>query len=916
MIVDLQLSSIACPRLNESRRYQSKRTSVVLALSVWLFALSLSIPVNAIQASTPKLQGKRLSTALGELQKQGLELIYTTRLVPASLRVVNEPTATAMTERLQQLLEPHGLETVQLSNGSLLVVATESAPLDGGLSLTGELVSTHSGVPLTGALVQIERVEPVSTSRVEPGSGDAPVQQQVTAAGGTFRFDDLEPGAYLLRARRDDHEPAQVTTVVQSAPTRGRRGEAQAQTPLRIALRPRAFVNEELAVRSSQVSLLQSDPAGPLSLSESDVRQLPRLGNDLFRALSLLPGASSSDISAEPMVRGGRTDEVQIILDGQELYRPYHLQDYDNGLSLLDVDSLERVELVAGNFSAVQGDRMGAVLDLRTVTPTDRVVRLGIGVLSVDASLAGTIADRGHFLASLRKGFLEYANRVFSQEEPTFWDGQGKFEWSLGERQEVRAHGLVSDDSLDFSSASDGEFKSLATAYRSTHGWITHQAVLGQSLLVLSSVSRVQQSRDRRGLENEDEQQLDLNDRRQLDINEARQQWSLQIAPDHTLDWGASWRNYETDFSYSAESERRLTLAGPEILPSEPPENLVQGFAGRHLGAFISDRLSLGERFTVETGLRFDRHDPRRDQVWSPRLNLAYQVDAKTVLRAGWGLFRQSQRPYELSVEDGNLTTANTERSEHWLLGFERQLDSPTLEAVRVEAYSRQIDNPRRRYVNLFEPFNVLRELEPDRVGIGAIKSRAQGIEVLLRGSAGSRVDWWLSSELTRSQDFIVATDTGRGRHVERETDQPLATSLLLSVRLPRSWALSLAYRYHTGWPTTPVSQRIEPPGEVPDEDGEGEGEIDGEQSTVTVLDLGPLNSRRLSDYHRLDLRLSRTWELTRGQLTFYTDVQNFANRRNAAGADFSIDDDSGLLVSESERWPGIFPSMGLTWRF
>ena len=37
----------------------------------------------------------------------------------------------------------------------------------------------------------------------------------------------------------------------------------------------------------------------------------------------------------------------------------------------------------------------------------------------------------------------------------------------------------------------------------------------------------------------------------------------------------------------------------------------------------------------------------------------------------GWGHYHQSQRAYELMVEDGDTRFYPAERSEHWVAGFE-----------------------------------------------------------------------------------------------------------------------------------------------------------------------------------------------------------------------------------------------------
>ena len=95
-----------------------------------------------------------------------------------------------------------------------------------------------------------------------------------------------------------------------------------------------------------------------------------------------------------------------------------------------------------------------------------------------------------------------------------------------------------------------------------------------------------------------------------------------------------------------------------------------------------------------------------------------------------------------------------------------------------------------------------------------------------------------------------------------------------------------------------------------------GTGDDKGLGDSVFVPVLGPLNSDRVSTYHRLDLRASRKFQLRKGELTFFIDIQNVYNRENLSGFDFEIDEEAGTIVGIDERWPGIFPSIGIRWEF
>jgi len=301
---------------------------------------------------------------------------------------------------------------------------------------------------------------------------------------------------------------------------------------------------------------------------------------------------------------------------------------------------------------------------------------------------------------------------------------------------------------------------------------------------------------------------------------------------------------------------------------------------------------------TLELGLRYDRHTLTDDVVWSPRAHLAWGLGGSSVVRVGWGRYSQSQRAYELLVEDGDTTLYPVERSEHWVVGFEHLFGGAgggprPLEAVRVEAYQRRVSDPRPRYENLFEPLAPFPEGELDRFRYQPETGEAEGVELLLRGRAGSRVGWWLNYGWATTTDEFP-----EDRDAARQIDQRHTVNAVVDTRLGRHWDLSLAWRFHTGRPITSVSLV----------------EVPGEDDLIPVL--GRLNGERLPDYHRLDLRLSRKWRLSTGTLTFFADVQNLSDRRNVAGLDVEFDEEAGEIVAAEEEWPGFFASAGVAWEF
>lgn len=869
-----------------------KRSAGIPGLALGVF-LVLASPTSA----QPFL-GLSLADALRTLQDQGLRIVFTSELVRPDMKVLAEPASSEPRRILDELLTPHGLRAEDGAGDTVVVVRSDGPGL---ASISGIVRSRVTSEPIAGVTVWVIGAREASP----PGRQ----YEAETDASGQFEIRGLASGRYRVEARL----PGFL-----SGEARGVQVAAGQPVVVDLDLQPLPFVEEEIVVRPSRLSLLVEEPDAPLSFSRRDIENLPHLARDVFRALTLLPGATGNDVSAQFQIHGGRRDEVEILLDGQELYEAFHLKEFDNAVSSVASQALDRVSLSTGAFPASRGDRMSGVLDMRTLSPSGPVQgEVGLSLTEASAlgrgglGRGGLDGDRGGWLASARRGFVDLAARALGDEDPLFLDLFTKVELRLDEHNHLRGHLLGARDELDFLQTINDTTERFDTGYDSTYFWLAHQATLGDAWLVETTASVSEIDRERRGGDAAEDERFEVFDHRDTRVLGVTQDWGWQAGRRHALKWGFVLRRYDTQYDYFNEIERSPTDFNVPQSPGPIPR--FQGdFRGEHAGVYVSDRFSPIERLTVELGVRYDRHTLTDDTLFSPRVNLAWRLGDRHVLRTSWGHFFQSQRPYELAVEDGETRFFRAERSEHWVAGYEGILDSrerAPLQALKIEAYRRDLRYPRPRYENLFEAVSPFPEVDADRIRIAPESGRAEGIEVVLRGAVGRSSNWWLNYALAS------ATDRIEGRKVDRKIDQRHTFNLHLEQPLGEHWRLNLAWRFHTGWPTTRillVREELETPEGPKDPEEPGEPE-DGQG---LGFGLGPLYGERLTSYHRLDLRASRTWPLRRGQLTFFIDVQNLYDRRNPSGLDAEIDEDTETLILNREAWPGILPSVGVRWEF
>ncbi len=742
--------------------------------------------------------------------------------------------------------------------------------------------------------VLVEAGRPAASADVTVSPGGA---KAMTGADGAFEL-RLAPGSYEIAASLEGYEPASSELVV----------EAGRESEILLTLVPVRVLLARIDVTASY-ALDRADPVPTAALGAEEILRLPHFANDLMRAVAAIPGVTSSEPSARFNLRGGLFRDTAIRIDGLEIFEPYHLKDFGGGVfSIIDPKVIGSLDLIPGGFPAEYGDKMAGVLDMTMARPpTDRNTRLGISLAGAWAAASGAFGpeDEGRWQISGRRGYLDLILGLVEDEEeeqsgsgPQYWDLIGKIEHPVSPSNLFTLNVLAADDSLEEAETETDDFgfperDSLDSNYGNSYLWLTHQGLLGPRLFVNSAVSAGRVDRDRRASEDSFGLSAEIRDVRSMDVLGLRQDWNARISDRHYLKWGVETRGYDVRYDYINDFALEGTLGKGGLT------RFASGFSGEHYSAYGADRFRIGSSLVVEVGGRYDRQTLTDEDQISPRVNLVQDLGRGGTFRAAWGQYHQSQRPNELQVEDGETNLFPAEKAETVLVGWERNLGAFNL---RLDAYHRDISDPRPYYTNLFEATTPNPEATRDRVLVAPEGANARGIEAFLSRRGGRKLDWWSSYGWSEVADRID------GRDVPRSYDQTHAFSLGGAWRLSPKWSLSGRFNYHTGWPTTSVS-------------GRAVTKPDGERAIEPVL--GPRNALRLDDYHRLDIRASRLVQLRGGRrLEIFIDVQNLYDRRNAAG--FEVDERNFTLspsgevvyVPSEDTWFGILPSFGVELSF
>jgi hypothetical protein len=245
----------------------------------------------------------------------------------------------------------------------LLSGATGSQPVVPGRRAESPPLHLYAGHPLTDALRDLESKGLRLVYSEDVVTRDMLVSSEPHAT---------EPRAILDELLREHRLVA----------TRGPRGtllivRMKEEAPSQKASMPMPKTLAEIVVTPSRFELLGSGTEARQFLSRDEVRTTPHISDDFYRAIRRIPGAASDDISARFNIRGGEEDEAVVLLDGAEIYDPFHVKDLVRAFSSIDVEAIGSVDILTGGFPAQYGGRMSGVIDIGTVAPTDTHTEVG-----------------------------------------------------------------------------------------------------------------------------------------------------------------------------------------------------------------------------------------------------------------------------------------------------------------------------------------------------------------------------------------------------------------------------------------------------------------------------------------------------------------------------------------------------------
>ncbi|MBK9759787.1 MAG: TonB-dependent receptor [Flavobacteriales bacterium] len=654
---------------------------------------------------------------------------------------------------------------------------------------------------------------------------------------------------------------------------------------------------------------------GITTLTPKQIERLPAIGGqaDLAQYMQVVPGVIfTGDQGGQLYIRGGSPIMNKVLLDGMVLYNPFH----SIGLfSVFDNDIIRNADIMTGGFNAEHGGRVSSVMDITTRDGNKQHFsgKVAASTFAAKAMFEGPLkkaknpGDGGSsFLLNFKHSYLATSSKtlytfVDSAGLPfTFTDLYGKVSLNAANGSKVNLFGFSFSDGVKYRGVSD-------------LGWTNSGG--GTSFVLAPSGSAVLID----GVFALSNYKIKLTERDLPERNSSINSFNAGLnfkyfVGDNEAKYGVDIVGVKTDFNYF--NSTGLSLSQQKISTE------IAGYLNYKIkvGKLVLDPgvrahyyatpaiMSIEPRF----GFKFNLSDPNETAKW-PKVrvkgavgqysqNLIAAQSDRDVVNLFYGFLTAPEDiPSTFTEENGTKreVTDPIQRANHFIFGFEVDINKNL--KGNLEGYLkdfRQVTN-----LNRDKQFDDSPEFasqpEEKKKDFVLESGKAYGADVLLQYEKNHTYIW-----VVYSLNFVNRWDGVR--EYNPIWDRRHNANLVISQAFGKfnSWKASARWNYGSGFPFTPTQGFYE---ELPFNNGIGQ-DIPTANGNLGVL-YGDLNGKRLPDYHRLDLGVTKTWKFSdRSVLQVDLSVTNTYDRRNI----FYFD---RVTAQRKDQLP-LLPSVGMSFTF
>lgn len=335
---------------------------VLLSAPRSLHAQDLPQEAPTIQVVTIAVSGVPLHQALDLLGRESHEPIFFESSLVADKRATCVVKSVPIPQALSCILRGTGLDWIQLSRGTFVVVASRDETPVGNIS--GWILDASTGQGVPHAVVRI--------------SGHT---TRVSTSEGFFNVADVPVGPTDLVVSHLGFRSDSLRIIVQPFESKH----------VRIPLQERILTTGTVVVNGLSSSLPQAEP-GTASLDGGHIRTHPASAWSMTDPITQIPGTAASPALGDLHLQGSSSGSHEFRLDAAPVYMPIKNGAFISPFSALAID---RITLYKAGFPAKVGSQLAGFVEMDQVSGNDSIdpVTIQMDRLALNARLG----ERWHF---------------------------------------------------------------------------------------------------------------------------------------------------------------------------------------------------------------------------------------------------------------------------------------------------------------------------------------------------------------------------------------------------------------------------------------------------------------------------------------------------------------------------------------
>lgn len=764
-------------------------------------------------------------------------------------------------------------------------------------SIKGKVIDMDNKRPIVGAVVSLDQT---ATSAVSDSLG-------------FFELGGVTSGGHVLAISLVGYETRLVTDV----------NVLPDKTTFReIGLHEAINTLKGVEVKTFKYENNRVTPVSSYSFSREEIALNPGSQGDIFRAIGMLPGVSSSGgIYSAIAVRGQGVRDNVYMVDDIPLTEVGHLEgnsffnDPNGGrFSIFAPRVIDNAQFQGGGFGPEYGRRSASnlVLGIKEGNKENTIVDGQVDLLGINVNYDGptkVVKNTNVFLSARYQNFYGLVNLVGLKDIglPIYGDVILKTTTQLNPSNKLSLLAIVSPESYVRDIDNVYADKKLNLLY--LPNFKRNKIVLGLNLRTLTSkksywknilyytaytsdvaVGKAYPDADTLGKlnngvipyigtiqsQNYSESKVGYRSLFNLTIDKNQKIASgvevdiLNLSNERTLNQN------DTNFVYAATD---INNPGLKYQPISPQfVNASFNNYNVNVSGFVNYSVLLGKKISVNAGVRYDYSGFSDQHVVSPRLSGSYFVDEQNSLNFGCGIYYQDP-VYSDIADQPKGNKLKMEQVKQYILGYRRYFSADL--KLTIETWYKDFDN---MVVNAING-TVLKNNNGTGWGKGVDVNVTKRLVNQVHGQIGySYID-------------IKRNDNNGTGAYDFAFSQPHQFNFMMSYKATKRWLFSMKYRYATGKPKDNYIIHRDV--------------LNNVNYLRYSKELIGKNELRLPDFTSLDIRVNYNFRFRKANLTIFMDIVNVFNKQIANSESFNP-------ITGKNYYDGlaIFPTGGLKFEF